>query len=68
MIVTARTLASLTWLEQNYSHIWYNEELTLSMKAGFLAACCDSRRCCLGMLSLMERIDVIYSVLPRKGV
>lgn len=57
-------LKSLTWLRENYSHIWFHETMTRDQKAGFLAACCDSRRCYLTTLSLTERISSIKRQLP----
>ena len=58
-------LKSLTWLQENYHHIWFNRDLTVQEKAGFLAACCDSRRCFLATYSLKDRIAVLNRVLPR---
>lgn len=54
---------SLLWLRENYSHIWSNEDLTIGQKAGFLAACCDSRRCYLSTYSLKERVELIMGAL-----
>lgn len=59
-----RELKSLTWLQENYHHIWSHETLTRDQKAGFLAACCDSRRCFLATLSLTDRIASIKRQLP----
>lgn len=57
-------LKSLTWLMENYHHIWFSKDLTREQKAGFLAACCDSRRCYLGTYSLKDRIASIQDRLP----
>lgn len=57
-------LKSLTWLRENYHHIWFHRQLSAQEKAGFLAACCDSRRCYLGSYSLPERVAVIRVALP----
>lgn len=57
-------LKSLTWLMENYHHIWFSKDLTKEQKAGFLAACCDSRRCYLATLSLKDRIASIQDRLP----
>jgi len=54
--------ASVAWLQENYSHIWDNEALTVEERCGFLAACCDSRRCFLATLGLKDRIDAIRMV------
>lgn len=59
---------SVEWLRENYSHIWYHPDLTVDMKAGFLAACCDSRRCCLAQLSLHERVHTIRVALIEEGI
>lgn len=57
-------LKSLTWLMESYHHIWFSKDLTKEQKAGFLAACCDSRRCYLATLSLKDRIASIQDRLP----
>lgn len=53
---------------ENYSHIWYHPDLTVDMKAGFLAACCDSRRCFLAQLGLHERVHTIRVALIEEGI
>lgn len=55
---------SLEWLKDNHSHIWNNDDLTREERAGFLAACCDSRRCYLATFALPERVAMIYDALP----
>ncbi len=55
--------ASMRWLIDNYGHIWWNKDLSVEEKAGFLAACCDPRRCYLATLSLKQRVDVIEKTL-----
>lgn len=57
--LAAMRRASISWLRENYSHIWFNPRLTTDQKAGFLAACCDSRRCYLATLTLDERVEWI---------
>lgn len=59
-----RELKSLQWLQENYHHIWFSKDLNRDQKAGFLAACCDSRRCFLATLSLTDRIASIKRQLP----
>lgn len=62
--------SSLRWLRNNYAHIWLNDYMTVDAKAGFLAACCDTRRCFLATYSLVDRLSVIESALtdPDFGV
>lgn len=56
---------SALWLRTNYGHIWHNDDLSTSEKAGLLAASCSSQRCYLMTLSLRERLDVIeYFLRP----
>lgn len=54
---------SMRWLIDNYGHIWWNKDLSVEHKAGFLAACCDPRRCYLATMGLKQRIDVIEKTL-----
>ena len=63
-----KTAKSLDWLRENYSHIWLNPNLNVDQKAGFLSACCDSRRCHLATLSLHERIHSIRVALIQEGM
>lgn len=63
-----RELKSLAWLQENFHHIWFNTDLTAEERAGFLAACCDSRRCYLATLSLKDRVQVIREALPQEMV
>lgn len=68
MSVTKENIqASVAWLKENYRHIWNNTDLNVSEKAGFLAACCDSRRCCLTTLDLRTRVTVILNGLVLDG-
>lgn len=60
--------ASVAWLRDNYSHIWRHPDMSAHRKAGFLAACCDSRRCFLATLALPERIEYIYVALVQEGL
>jgi hypothetical protein len=60
--------ASINWLRENYSHIWRHPRLSAHRKAGFLAACCDSRRCYLATLDLPERVEHIYVALVQEGL
>lgn len=54
---------SVDWLRENYAHIWWSPALNRDQKAGFLAACCDSRRCYLATLSLADRVKAIGKAL-----
>lgn len=58
-----RVEASIKWLMENYSHIWFNLRLTTDQKAGFLAAVCHPHRCFLMTLSLEDRIAHIQQAL-----
>ena len=60
--------ASVAWLKENYSHIWFHPDIGYRQKAGFLAACCDSRRCFLATLSLHERVTHIEHALIQMGI
>jgi hypothetical protein len=60
---TEKLQASLAWLQENYSHIWFNGDLRIPEKAGFLAAACNPTRCYLMTLSLRERLDLITQAL-----
>ena len=47
---------------------YYNPDIGYRQKAGFLAACCDSRRCFLATLSLHERVTHIEHALIQMGI
>jgi hypothetical protein len=60
--------ASIAWLRENFSHIWYHPDISAHRKTGFLAACCDSRRCFLATLALPERMQHIYVAIVQEGL
>lgn len=58
----AKAQASVNWLKENFKHIWFNPNISVEAKAGFLAASCHPHRCYLMTLDLRDRIAIIINL------